>query len=103
MVTPALDFLAGMPQRAEPRRLRHSSRSLPLRLSTKAFWTGLAGSMKRSRTPVRSDQSNRARLVPSEPLHLFWHAGPHTKDERFVRSIGLPAKVFANSEYKDSQ
>jgi hypothetical protein len=28
----------------------------------------LPGSMKRSRTPVRSDQSNMARLVPSGPL-----------------------------------
>jgi hypothetical protein len=32
---------------------RHSSRNFPLKLSTKAFCTGLPGWMKRSSTPQR--------------------------------------------------
>lgn len=39
-----------------------------LKLSMKAFCTGLPGLMKRKATPVRSDQSNMAFDVPSGPL-----------------------------------
>ena len=68
VMAPSLDLLPDVGSEKNRYRLRRSWPSLPLRLSTKAFWTGFPGSMKRSRTQVRSDQSNMARLAPSGPL-----------------------------------
>lgn len=48
-------------------RFRHSSRNVPLKLSTQAVCTGCPGSMNRRRTLSRSDQSNIAFLVSSGP------------------------------------
>jgi hypothetical protein len=46
-----------------------------MKLSTNAFWIGLPGWMKRSRTPVRADQANSARPVNSGPLSMTISSG----------------------------
>ena len=50
---PLLDRGARLVEGQKPVLVETSSRNLPLKLSTKAFWTGLPGWMKRSSTPLR--------------------------------------------------
>ena len=56
-------------------RLRHSSRSVPLKDSTEPFSQGLPGSMKRVVTPARVRQSRTAVAVNSGPLSDRRYAG----------------------------
>jgi hypothetical protein len=46
-----------------------------MNLSTNAFWIGLPGWIKRSRTPVRAHQAKSARPVNSGPLSMTISAG----------------------------
>lgn len=65
VVAAASDLFAGMADRAEPVQVQAFVPQLAVEGLHEAFWTGLPGSMNRRRTPVRSDQSNMALLVPS--------------------------------------
>ena len=57
---------------AKTSSFKHSSRSLPLKLSTKPFYCGLPGAMSCHSTPVRLVHSSMARLG---------HLGPVVADD----------------------
>ena len=62
--------------------LRHSSRSRPLKLSMKAFSTGLPGRMNSSRTSCAYAQASIARLTNSPPLSTVIAVGaPRRADD----------------------
>jgi hypothetical protein len=59
----------------------------PFRLSTKSFWTGQPGSMKRSLTPVRSVPSTIDRPVPSGSFAASWPRPRRGSDRSSADSI----------------
>jgi hypothetical protein len=56
VLAPGLDDPRGLGERAEPVLVQALIPEPAMKLSTNAFWIGLPGWMKRSRTPVRTDR-----------------------------------------------
>ena len=89
------------------------SRKRALKLSTKAFWIGLPGSMNRNCTPVRSDHKNMALPVSSGPLSTTISSGKReqlSKKERQTKtgngeihdlSFALPGVVIDDIEHSE--
>src|SRR2546430_16131430 len=69
---------------------KHSSRNLPLKLSTNAFSTGLPGSMKSSVIPVWAAQRRKAWAVNSGPLSRTMPSGAAALDDESLQDLHDP-------------